>query len=1844
MGKTPLKWDETTYGFASPEPFVQRGSTSFASGPGYKLNAAKGGYWSEYGFPQAINGGITGGDGYPADAMGFGWSTSANVFDRTYVNSSGSTLGNMLYVDASEFPGIFATLDINESVCPGTVLYCSAWVVNLNTSSAGEANFNEVSYVRPNLVFVLKNMGDGSGEGEVVKRFYTGDIGYGAVGEWRQVAFKFEIPAELVNSSQDDKVNFRLEIQNNGLGTMGNDFALDNISISRSNPTVIATRMNAAYCAPDGSVIEEESLDMEVEVDLGKLNIGKGESQHVLYYRMLDYNLTTFPGDYKGFDYKEGESASCNYDDCEDPGLSGGIGNGIDIPTDDSSGGVFIVYPMYPNMQLYKQEGVGDTDGYYYFGQIDLNKFTNDGGETDEDTKELIYRWSYITAAEVKKEFTLIGTKLTFYQDIPFSILYGKDEDGKPLWNHGQYYIYVAEASGSLLNGSCSGEAIFDVGFDDTDFTVAVSADSEGMAPGGLSVCTNQTVYVKAFSKDVNNDAPLFAYYDWYFGPKDTYPESSQTYTYTVLQTKKPSADSPAFYSTNGTTFDILYFEAESGDAAGYYRVELIDEEYVKTNPHTPIPETDLSHQERKVVSEDGFENWVTNDDRNDLPEGQLNGQDWYNTDEGKAWAYSPVNYIGLNQRGGYISYRKDIAIADYDGVTQATKLDHDDYNSYETRIIEWRLIKEDLKAYRYFFPYDSELPAGDIFYIPIDPLKIEDESSSYEYDYTTGKIYLKGEVGTASPIDPNNQSLDTYRFDSDANYGTYKDINGDPQIRTGLSGIQDGQSPYYIDLRYTDTYSSGEEELTACVDLNRLLSRLRYAIKSKILYLHTNNLPLSVHTLAPYYVSAIPLNIATYDITGVNWETSTEICTNPAEVKLEAEAWGPDANFGEVGYLGTEAMPYSSIIDDDYTYTVRIPEKDFKGNLTTTQFVSPLRFFDEVKRARVKLVSVINDNGTTVFEKTKISEAPEIQESYIGLIDPKSPNKLLTDFMVWIDYQYNPVAANGRSVLLDSPIQMNLRWLLNDRSGMSALESYPLIINAYNYYFDVSLDEGVEISLSEEGDILPIGARLGRVGNDELSGYEEGDNIISNNSLALEILASGLPTDYTREVTGENGTEIHFIPGYEYHFVMEGTGDEEWGASTTCDMTFDFRLKVVPDTIYWKGAENNDVEWNKDDNWYFPNGDGTPSNIKTFAPLPQTNVVIPGQIGQYSTLRDGKTLPETVEVSIVGGGTENKPTGWNTKRKMITFDWENERLLSDYKANKYIEFDYNFRANAANEIYFKMGGELARQDLLFYQKAKVDLKINTIQWYGISAPLKNLYAGDYMFEQANPLSEIRYYNTGSSPQIAPKVNGTGLTNWAEPVNTTIFELEAGEGYALSVGSLYFTNLPEEGFASFGDYGTAISTNGETAEWATAEFTFPQTTTTFNFYHEILKRPMEYTETIENEDGRKYRHRFVYETPSEAKAGNTDEYGHEIISVVPENDPIVSIPVKINEEETRGDSNEPYMVIGNPFMSHMDFETFYKENYGLIEPGYKILQGTVTGEETYLSIMGTDANSDGVFDELVSTNDNLTLRSIPPMQTFLVTLKGGVTRASNITINRCMGVVDEDDSPLQAPARISNMLRLSVRDHNKTMTSAVVKVSEGAFDEYNPSEDSRLVLIEDVTSVSHIFTIVDRNYLDINRLGEVPSSIPIGVLYGSKGKSTISISGLDTFAGYVFYFVDTDKKLKIPLEDDAFEYEFDYDGNESIGRFYLVTEDATQINELQSDLSVYSQHGMINVLSLDGSLITEVSIYNVEGHLLYKSVDTGKSRLSIPQPGQSPVMIVKASTSTTSTVTKIINK
>ncbi|MCD7972480.1 MAG: FG-GAP-like repeat-containing protein [Candidatus Azobacteroides sp.] len=282
----------------------------------------------------------------------------------------------------------------------------------------------------------------------------------------------------------------------------------------------------------------------------------------------------------------------------------------------------------------------------------------------------------------------------------------------------------------------------------------------------------------------------------------------------------------------------------------------------------------------------------------------------------------------------------------------------------------------------------------------------------------------------------------------------------------------------------------------------------------------------------------------------------------------------------------------------------------------------------------------------------------------------------------------------------------------------------------------------------------------------------------------------------------------------------------------------------LTPDSLVWTGSESTD--WNNYGNWLDPNEINPLEPVHPTSKIPRkcTNVIIP----------DGLTVYPDLSVSST------------------TY--------------------YDYPTAECNNITFEHGGEVLRTDSLHYNQAYIHQQLLSNRWYMLSAPLGNLYPGDYYIHNPNPHLDDVYVYAGffgrSNPQSGNYVEG----DWTGTFNTPGVHFTAGNGFAIWVDD----KQPDASIHMPFD------------------FYFPKYDSSYLVYS------WEGNQLHTHGASREKHHRFVYEDGSRWNRGTGE----------------ITLSASASAANVK-------VIVGNPFMAHWNFSAFQLSNP--IKNYYQILDG-----------------------------------------------------------------------------------------------------------------------------------------------------------------------------------------------------------------------------------------------------------------------------------------------------------
>ena len=204
------------------------------------------------------------------------------------------------------------------------------------------------------------------------------------------------------------------------------------------------------------------------------------------------------------------------------------------------------------------------------------------------------------------------------------------------------------------------------------------------------------------------------------------------------------------------------------------------------------------------------------------------------------------------------------------------------------------------------------------------------------------------------------------------------------------------------------------------------------------------------------------------------------------------------------------------------------------------------------------------------------------------------------------------------------------------------------------------------------------------------------------------------LNTDAISFVDLETGEVLSVDPsktieaGREYIARLQlTTGADGVDLGNGCEGYIFIKIQVLPQTLVWRPADTKINGWGLNDNWKSwedTNGNNEVDDEDSFGvgyvPMAGVDVIIPNMVDE---LRYPYIVPDNEHV---------------------------DNSESDHKHNHY-PLTINHDGYACRNIYFAPGAHIENQSLLQYEKAFVDMTVTPAKWNMMSAPLKDMYAGD---------------------------------------------------------------------------------------------------------------------------------------------------------------------------------------------------------------------------------------------------------------------------------------------------------------------------------------------------------------------------------------------------------------------------------------------------------------------------------------------------------------------------------
>ena len=280
QSKNPSEWNKRSYGFVYKD-LIDKSANKNGDANVY-YNTKHSPLHGEYGIYKTANVSTISGN-HATGTDGYMWYTDKELHDRTYALTGKSQSGSFLYVDASDESRTIASTEFTASLCTGQQMAFSACIADMTTQN-----------VKPQILFRLfgleKDENGNTKNKVLLHSFSSGEfIQPDNQAKWYQVYGKITIQQEAQAEKYSD---FRIEIDNFSKGTLGADYAVDDIRIYLK-PAKVEIYQDRPACGETGT----GSIKLKIRAIHETLNAILNHKDTKIHYRLVNEDGTPVTGE-----------------------------------------------------------------------------------------------------------------------------------------------------------------------------------------------------------------------------------------------------------------------------------------------------------------------------------------------------------------------------------------------------------------------------------------------------------------------------------------------------------------------------------------------------------------------------------------------------------------------------------------------------------------------------------------------------------------------------------------------------------------------------------------------------------------------------------------------------------------------------------------------------------------------------------------------------------------------------------------------------------------------------------------------------------------------------------------------------------------------------------------------------------------------------------------------------------------------------------------------------------------------------------------------------------------------------------------------------------------------------------------------------------------------------------------------------------------------------------------------------------------------------------------------------------------------------------------------------------
>lgn len=665
---------------------------------------------------------------------------------------------------------------------------------------------------------------------------------------------------------------------------------------------------------------------------------------------------------------------------------------------------------------------------------------------------------------------------------------------------------------------------------------------------------------------------------------------------------------------------------------------------------------------------------------------------------------------------------------------------------------------------------------------------------------------------------------------------------------------------------------------------------------------------------------------------------------------------------------------------------------------------------------------------------------------------------------------------------------------------------------------------------------------------------------------------------------------------GYRYTLKTSFIEQDASNNTNTCNGDLLIPMYIVPEYQVWTGGAGNN-DWTNDRNWRRADNDELDNSETKYTdagrltnelnttsnglvPMNFTNVLMPSADGtgnSYSNLSAIGAKADGI-LDMAGSTTHTTDIEYHivADRQKPTTTWAADNQV----------YCVPFYTNTCDEINFAPSSQMLNTHLLKYNKAWVEYALESQRWYALSSPLQGVVSGD-MYLPRNTAKQntayfydINYDNTAYSrlkpavyQQAWDKAEATIYRLERDQlINKTPPELESNTATANVARVFNWSKEYNDVKVPFGINGFSVRVDVsdiegyvKTAGERDVVLRLPKADNTYNYYmgdDETNGSTTADLTTLRNNAGKLF-------------TDNIDKDGNMTVTL------------------TNNSNNNEYYLVGNPFMSALDLDSFFYYNPSL--------------DRTYW-ILTSSSYTTGVENETQNwlSTDGTTTGEIAPLQAFFVRKTDDKGGELTVKFTKYMAVAATGDALVtRSTASHTPTLRITAMRNGMT-SSALVACRDNANSGFKHGEDAEALFDSHLADAPTVFTMSGDKAAAIN-VRKSLNGVPLGIESNDDGDVSLTFDGVENFSHEVYlYDLLEDRTTPIPESGTTVSV-----CGKTSGRYYLVASDMSG-GAIESAPIITINGNRVSIVSVSDA-IKSVTVNDVAGRSVYKVVDAGNN-------------------------------